>query len=194
MREGLRALLSAQPDIRVVATAENGQRAIELYKEHRPDITIMDLKMPGIDGLKAVREIRCISPQARIIILTTFTGDEDIYQALQAGATTYLLKDSVVDNLVRVIRAVHNGARPIPEEIAARLAERIATPSLTRRELDVLGLIAKGYRNKEIAAELSIVEETVQVHVKNIMSKLNVHDRTEALTVAFRRGFLHLDF
>jgi two-component system NarL family response regulator len=185
-------VLGTHPDIEVVATAENGERAVAMFQQHQPDVTIIDLKMPVMSGLKAVKEIRGISPQARIIVLTTYEGDEDIYQALHAGAATYLLKDMLSDNLVRSLRLVHDGGRPIPAEVAARLADRIGQPALTRREIEVLELIGKGCRNKEVGGQLGITEETVQVHVKNIMKKLGVHDRTEALTSALRRGILHL--
>ncbi|HEY6390207.1 MAG TPA: response regulator transcription factor [Bryobacteraceae bacterium] len=190
--EGIRAVLGAHPDIEVVATAENGEQALAMFRQHQPDVTIMDLKMPVMSGLQAVKEMRDISPEARIIILTTYEGDEDVYQALHAGAATYLLKDMLADNLVRSLRIVHEGGRPISEEVAARLADRIGQPALTRREVEVLGLIAKGCRNKEVGGQLGISEETVQVHVKNIMTKMKVHDRTEAVTAALRRGILHL--
>ena len=190
--EGIRAVLSTHPDIEVVATAENGARALAMFQQHQPDVTIMDLKMPVMSGLSAIKEIRNVSAEARIIVLTTYEGDEDVYQALQAGAATYLLKDTLAESLVHSLRVVHGGGRPIPEEVAASLADRIGQPALTRREVEVLGLIAKGCRNKEVGGHLGITEETVQVHVKNIMTKLKVHDRTEAVTVALRRGILHL--
>jgi DNA-binding NarL/FixJ family response regulator len=193
VREGLRAVLSGQPDIEVVGTADNGNEAIRMFREYRPDVTIMDLKMPGMSGLQATEQIRQEYPDANIIILTTYDGDEDIFKAVQAGAATYLLKESIADELVRVVREVFRGGRPISENIAARLAARIGRPALTPRELDVLRLIADGLRNKEIGGKLGISEETVQVHVKNLLSKLGVHDRTEAVTIALRRGIMHLD-
>jgi DNA-binding NarL/FixJ family response regulator len=177
----------------VIAVAENGEDAIRLFQDYQPDITIMDLRMPGMSGLQAVQEIRGAFPRANIIVLTTYDGDEDVYQAVRAGAATYVLKDSLADDLVRVVREVHRGERPIPPAIAARLAEHVARPALTKREVEVLKLIARGLRNKEIAGELNISDETVQVHVKNILAKLEVHDRTEAVTVALRRGVLHFD-
>jgi len=192
VRSGLIAILTASPEIQVVATGESGEEAVALYKEFQPDVLVIDLRLPGISGVEAVEAIRRDSPDARVVVLTTYAGDEDIYRALQAGATTYLLKDTVADELVRVVREVHGGARPIPQDIAASLASRIAQPGLTRREIEVLGWLANGSRNKEIAGELGISEETVQVHVKNILAKLNVHDRTEAVTTALRRGILHL--
>jgi len=191
--EGLRALLNAQADIEVVATASNGHEAIELFNTHHPDITILDLRMPGLGGLDAVTEIRRADANARVVILTTYQGDEDIYRALQAGAITYLLKETLSDDLVEVVRQVHAGGRPVPKEVASRLATRISQPALTRREVEVLRLVAKGYRNKEVAADLGICEETAQVHVRNILAKLNVHDRTEAVTIAIQRGILHID-
>ena len=192
VREGVKAVLSSYPDIEVVATASNGEEAVALFREHKPDVTIMDLKMPKMPGVKAVEAIRRISPQARIIILTTYEGDEHIFQAIQAGAATYVLKDTLSEKLIHLVRAVHKGERPIPEEIAARLAGRIGQPVLTGREIEVLQHIAKGSRNKEIGYALRISEETVQVHVKNILSKLNVQDRTEAVTIGLRRGILQL--
>jgi len=192
VRAGLVAILTAQSDIEVVATASSGEQAIELVRQFRPDVTLMDLKMNGMGGAQAVEAIRCEFPNAKLIVLTTFDGEEDIYRALQAGAATYLLKDSIADELVRVVKEVHRGGRPIPQEIAARLADRIAQPSLTPREISVLQLAAKGNRNKEIACGLGISEETVQVHMKSILLKLGVHDRTAAVTTALRRGILHL--
>ncbi len=191
--EGLRSLLSAQIDIEVVAVASNGTEAVEFFRLHRPDVTVLDLRMPGASGLDAITQIRRIQADARILMLTTYQGDEDIYRALQAGAVTYLLKETLAEDLVRVVRQVHSGARPVPPEVAARLASRISQPELTRREIDVLQLLAKGHRNKEVAAELGICEETAQVHVRNILAKLKVHDRTQAVTLAIQRGILHLD-
>jgi DNA-binding NarL/FixJ family response regulator len=193
VREGLTALLSAAGEMEVVASAASGEEAIELFRSHQPDVMIIDLKLPGITGAQAVGAIRREFPNARIVVLTTYQGDEDIYRALEAGAVTYLLKDMLGDDLVRVVREVHRGERPIPKEIAARLVGRIGQPSLTAREIEVLHLMAKGSRNKEIAGDLGISEDTVQVHVKNILSKLKVHDRTEAVTIALRRGILHLE-
>jgi two-component system NarL family response regulator len=193
VREGLCAMIDAQPDMKVVATAATGREAVGLFREQLPDITIMDLKMPGLDGTAAVRTIRAGFPEARIIILTTFQGDEDIHKAMEAGAATYLLKDMLADELVDAVRAVHGGRRPIPEMVASRLAARSTQRRLTARETEVLRSIAAGARNKEVAHQLGISEETVQVHVKNLLSKLGVHDRTEAVSVGLRRGILHLD-
>jgi two-component system NarL family response regulator len=193
VREGLRALLGREPDIEVVAVAESGEQGIALFEQHKPDITVLDLRLPGIGGVETITAIRRTSPTARIIILTTFASEEEIFLALQAGAVSYVLKDTLADDLVRVVREVKAGGRPIPSGVAARLAARIAQPALTPREVEVLRLVAKGLRNKEIAGELHISEETAQVHVRNIISKLGVHDRTEAVTVGLRRGILSLD-
>ena len=191
--EGLRALLGAQQDIEVVATGSNGRQGIELFQEHRPDITLIDLRMPVLGGVAAVEAIIGTSPDAKVVVLTTYDGEEDIYRALQAGAVTYLVKDTLADDLVRIVRQVHAGDRPVPQRIATRLVSRVTQRALTRRETDVLQLVARGRRNKEVSAELGISEETVQVHLKNILAKLRVHDRTEAVTVALRRGIIHLD-
>lgn len=192
IRAGLKASISPEADLSVVAVASNGEQAVEMFREHRPDITLMDLRMPGTGGVAAIRAIREEFPQAKIIVLSTYQGDEDIFRALDAGATTYLLKDTLADDLIRVIRDVAQGRRPIAPEIAQRLADRMLNPTLTARELEVIRLIARGMRNKEIAAELRISEETAQGHVKNILAKFNVHDRTEAVAVAVRRGIVHL--
>jgi len=193
LRAGLATSIGAESDMEIVATASNGQEALELFRQHRPDITLMDLKMPIMGGVEAIQAIRGPFPTAKVIVLSTYQGDEDIYRALEAGATTYLLKDTLADDLVRVIREVFAGGRPLPAPVAQRLADRMLQPELTARELDVLRLIAKGMRNKEIAGQLRISEETTQGHVKNILSKLGLHDRTEAVTVAVRRGIVHLD-
>jgi DNA-binding NarL/FixJ family response regulator len=176
----------------VVATASNGEQAIDRYEKYRPDVTLMDLQLPGISGLEAIRSIRHSDPRARIIVLTMYDGEEDIHRALQAGAATYVLKETLPDDLVRVIRAVYGGERPILADVATRLASREIHSSLTAREVEVLTLIAEGSRNKEIADALEIAEETVQVHVRHILSKLDVKDRTAAVTVALRRGIIHI--
>jgi DNA-binding NarL/FixJ family response regulator len=194
VREGISVVLDLQPDMRVVASAGTGAEAIGLFRQHRPDVTLMDLQMPGMNGLEVIRAIRQEHPDARIIVLTMFHGDEDIYQSLQAGATTYLLKETLSKDLVRVIREVYAGGRPIPEEVAARLAARTAQLQLTPRELAVLKLIADGMHNKEIAHSLGITEETVHSHLKNIFTKWNVNDRRAAVNVAVRRGVIHVVF
>ena len=193
LRDGLRASIGAESDMEIVGAARNGQEALELFQQHQPDITLMDLKMPVMGGVEAIRAMCGRSASAKVIVLSTYEGDEDIHRALEAGATTYLLKDTLAEDLVRVIRAVFSGERPLPALVAQRLAVRGLQPSLTARELDVLRLIAEGLRNKEIAARLGISEETAQGHVRNILLKLGLHDRTEALAVAVRRGIVHLD-
>jgi DNA-binding NarL/FixJ family response regulator len=193
LRVGLGASIGAESDMEIVAAASNGQEALELFRCHQPDITLMDLKMPVMGGVEAIQAIRGQLPSAKVIVLSTYQGDEDIYRALEAGATTYLLKDTLAEDLVRVIREVFAGGRPLPVPVAQRLADRTLQPELTARELDVLRLIAKGMRNKEIAARLGIGEETTQGHVKNILLKFGLHDRTEAVAVAVRRGIVHMD-
>jgi two-component system NarL family response regulator len=192
VREGLVLKLEQQPDMTVVATASSGEQAIDRYEEYRPDVTLMDLQLPGISGLEAIRSIRRTDPAARIVVLTMYDGEEDIHRALQAGAATYVLKETLADDLVQVIRAVYSGQRPILADVATRLASREIHSSLTAREVEVLKLIAEGSRNKEIADSLEIAEETVQVHVRHILSKLDVKDRTGAVTVALRRGIIHI--
>jgi DNA-binding NarL/FixJ family response regulator len=192
VREGLVLKLEGEPDMTVVATASTGEQAIDRYEEYRPAVTLMDLQLPGIGGLEAIRSIRHFDPAARIIVLTMYDGEEDIHRALQAGAATYVLKETLADDLVQVIRAVYGGQRPIPADVATRLASREIHTSLTAREVEVLKLIAEGYRNKEIAELLAITEVTVQVHVRHILAKLDVKDRTAAVTVALRRGIIHI--
>ena len=192
VREGLVLKLETQPDMTVIATASSGEQAIDRYEEYRPAVTLMDLQLPGISGLDAIRSIRKVDPAARIIVLTMYDGEEDIHRALQAGAATYVLKETLADDLVQVIRAVHGGQRPIPADVASRLATREIHSSLTAREVEVLTLIAEGSRNREIAEMLAISEVTVQVHVRHILAKLDVKDRTAAVTVALRRGIIHI--
>lgn len=193
IRAGLEATISPEPDMCVVGRATNGSEGLEQYRLHQPDITLMDLRMPGIGGVETIRAIRAEFPSAKIIVLSTYQGDEDIYRALEAGAVTYLLKDMVAERMMTVIREVAGGGRPIPAEIAQQLSSRMLRASLTVREVEVLKLVARGMRNKQVAAELKISEETVQGHVKNILAKLSVHDRTEAVAIAVRRGIVHLD-
>jgi len=193
IRARLTATISPEPDMAIVATASNGREGLDQYRQHQPDITLMDLKMPDMGGVEAIRTIRAEFPAAKIIVLSTYQGDEDIYRALEAGAVTYLLKDMIAEKLMGVIREVASGGRPIPPEVAQRLTERMFQAALTNREVGVLQLVARGMRNKEIAAELKISDETVQGHVKSILAKLSVHDRTEAVAVAIRRGIVHLD-
>jgi two-component system NarL family response regulator len=193
VRMGLAAVITTQPDMTVVAEAANGRQALEFFRQHRPDVTLMDLRMPEMDGIEAITAIRKEFPDSRFIVLTTFDGDEDIYRALQAGARSYLLKDMLQDGLIEAIRAVHAGQRRIPAQVANRLAERMDRTELTSRELEVLRLIVEGKSNKEIAAQLSIAEGTVKIHINNILSKLGVTDRTQAATFALKRGIIHLD-
>ena len=192
VRQGLIALLKTVPDVNVVAEGSDGEQAVELFRQHRPDVTIMDLRMPRKSGVEAIAEIRREAPAARVIVLTTFDGDEDIYRALQAGARGYLLKDMFGEELIDAIRTVHAGKQRIPAAVAQRLAERMGGPSLTARELEVLKCIVGGRSNKEIGNELSISEATVKTHINNLLGKLGVTDRTQAATTALQRGIVHL--
>jgi DNA-binding NarL/FixJ family response regulator len=193
IRDGLGAVLRAESGLQVVAEAANGEEAIEAYERLRPDIVLMDLRMPVMDGLSATRAILAEDPDARIIVLTTYDGDEDIHRALAAGARGYLLKDMMRTELLNVIRAVHRGQRGIPAPVAARLAEHTPRIGLTPRELEVLDLVAHGLTNAQVAERIGRTEGTVKVHLKNILQKLEVKDRTEAVTTALRRGFIRLD-
>lgn len=193
VREGLHAVIADQPDMTVVGQATTGEEAVALALTHRPDVTLMDLRMPRLNGVDALAAIRAHWPDAHILVLTTYDGDEDIYRALQAGARAYLLKDTPRAELLEAIRAVARGQKRIPPEVAARLVERLGAPGLTEREIDVLGLMAQGRSNKAIGAALHIGEGTVKFHVNNILGKLSVADRTEAVTVALQRGIIHLD-
>src|SRR5215469_13122009 len=193
LRKGLEATIEPEPDMEVVAAAKSGKEAIEMFREKRPDVTIMDVALtPEMSGIQATEAIRREFPQARIIVLSAYKGDEDIHRALQAGAMTYLLKETVGDDLIPIIREVHAGGGPIPPQVARKLADRLTQPELTSREQEVLRLMSEGLRNKEIAGKLGITDQTAQGHVKSILSKLNVHDRTEAVTVAIRRGMVHI--
>jgi len=191
-REGLRAMIGSEPDMEFLGHAPNGVEAIALFRLHRPDITLMDLRLPGANGTDVIVSIRGEFPQARIIMLTTSDGDADILRAMRAGASAYILKSMPMDELLDVIRAVHTGRRHVPAEVAARLAEYMGDDDLTARELDVLRLIRDGYRNKQIADQLTISENTVNFHIKNLMEKLRANDRTHAVTIALRRGLLHI--
>jgi len=193
VREGLAAIINRQPDMLIVAEASNGQEAVDLHREHHPDISLIDLRMPVMNGVDAIKVIRKENSRSRFIVLTTYDGDEDIYRALQAGAQGYLLKDMFREELLAAIRSVNAGQRSIPAAIATRLAERIAGNELTPREVEVLRLIAAGNSNKEIANSLEITEGTVKGHVNNILSKLAVTDRTQAVTTAIQRGIVQLD-
>jgi DNA-binding NarL/FixJ family response regulator len=192
LREGIAALINAESDIELVADACNGRDAIEKFRVHRPDVTLMDLQMPALNGIEAIISIRSEFPNARIIVLTTYTGDVQVVRALKAGARAYILKGHVHRELLDTIRAVHAGQKRIPAEVAAALAEHVAEDNLTSREIDVLRLIAGGNANKEIAVQLSIAEETVKSHITNLMSKLRANDRTHAVTIALKRGIIEL--
>jgi len=192
MREGIARIVAVHPDMEVVAQASNGDQAVAQFLMHRPDVTLMDLRLPVMDGTEAIRVIRRHDETARIVVLTTYQGDEDIHWAFQAGAMGYLLKDSIPDDLIHVIREVYAGRRVVPPEIQQVLEQRASQPVLTLRERQVLELLARGMRNKEIAATLGITLDTIGAHVKSIYSKLNVHDRTAALGEALRRGVVHI--
>ncbi len=190
--EGIEALVSSQPDMELVAQAADGRQAIAQFRKYHPDVTLMDLQMPDMDGVDAIIAIHSEFPEARIIVLTTYTGDVQVLRALKAGARAYLLKGLLRKELLETIRAVHAGQKRIPPEVAAQLAEYAAEDALTLREIDVLRLIAAGNANKQIAAQLSITEETVKGHVKNILSKLRANDRTHAVTIGLKRGIIKL--
>jgi DNA-binding NarL/FixJ family response regulator len=189
-RQGIAALLATQPDMSLVAEASNGRDAVQQYRAHRPDITLMDLQMPEMNGLDALTTIRGEFPEARIIVLTTYTGDVQVLRAMKVGARAYLLKNLLDKELLETIRAVHAGKRTLSAEASFELAEHAADEALTAGEVDVLRLIAAGNANKEIAARLSITEETVKGRVKNILSKLNANDRTHAAMIGVRRGII----
>jgi DNA-binding NarL/FixJ family response regulator len=192
LREGVIALLASQPDMALVAEAANGREAIEQFRKHRPDVTLMDLQMPDVNGVDAMIAICAEFPAARIIVLTTYTGDVQVMRALKAGARAYLLKGLLRKELLETIRLVHNGQKRIPPEVASELAEHATDGSLSSREIEVLRLISGGNANKEIAAQLSITEETVKGHIKNILAKLDANDRTHAVTIGLRRGIIDL--
>ena len=193
IRAGLRAVLGPEDDMIVSGEATNGQEALEFYRTYQPDIVLMDLRMPVMDGVAATKAIVAEFPEARIIVLTTYEGDEDIFRALSAGAKGYVVKDMLRTELLRAIRQVHDGRRGIPGPIAARMAEFTPRVQLSPRELEVLKLVAKGLSNGDIAAIIGREESTVKVHVRNIMTKLEVDDRTAAVVVAIQRGFLHVE-
>lgn len=188
IRNGLVMMVNYKPELEIAAEATNGREAVELFHKHQPDVTLMDLRMPEMGGVDAISTIRQSFPDARIIILTTYDGDENIYRGLQAGAKGYILKDAPLDEIIRAIHTVHGGKKYIPPDVGAKLAERLSQPQLTDREQEVLCLIAEGKSNQEIAVELQILEGTVKFHVNNIFSKLGVNDRTQATLVAIKRG------
>jgi DNA-binding NarL/FixJ family response regulator len=192
LRQGITALIADQPDLKLVAEASDGLEAVEQFRRNRPDVMLMDLQMPGMNGIDAMIAIREEFPDARFIVLTTYTGDVQIVRALKAGARAYLLKSLLHRELLDTIRAVHAGQKRIPPDVAAELADHAADDSLTAREVEVLRLIAVGNANKLVADQLSITEETVKAHVKNILSKLNANDRTHAVTIGLKRGIIEL--
>jgi DNA-binding NarL/FixJ family response regulator len=192
LREGIATIIRKQPDMLLVSQASSGNEAIQDYRTHRPDVTLMDLRLPDLNGIDAMIAIRAEFPEARIIILTTFEGDVEIQRALEAGARGYLLKNMPPSELVQVIRQVHAGKKSIPPELVAQLAEHMSDENLTAREVEVLQLLTGGNRNRDIAEQLRISEETVKVHVKHIMDKLGATDRTQAIAIAVRRGIMQL--
>jgi DNA-binding NarL/FixJ family response regulator len=192
LREGLAAIINNQPDMVLVAQASNAQEALEQYREHQPDVTLMDLRLPDKSGIDTMIAVRAEFPGARVIMLTTFEGDVEIQRALEAGAFGYMLKSMPPKELVEVIRQVHAGKKRIPSQLAARLAEHLSDDDLTPREIEVLRQIAGGNRNRDIAEKLFITEETVKVHIKHIMDKLDASDRTQAVAIGVRRGIIEL--
>jgi len=191
LREGIAAVINSQQDMRVIADAASAKDAIEQFRKHKPDVTLMDLRLPDKSGIDTMISIRTEFPEARIIMLTTFEGDVEIQRALEAGARAYLLKNMPPKELVEVIRHVHAGKKRIPPQLAAQLAEHMSDEALTSREIEVLRQIAEGNRNRDIGEKLFITEETVKVHIKNIMGKLGASDRTQAVAIAIRRGIIH---
>jgi DNA-binding NarL/FixJ family response regulator len=191
-REGIAAIINNQPDMQIVAQAANGTEAIQLFRQHQPDIALMDLRLPDISGIDALIAIRGEFPEARVVMLTTFEGDVDIRRSLEAGARGYMLKNMPPKDLVEIIRQVHKGKKRIPAEVAAQVAQYVGDDDLTEREVDVLRHIANGNRNRDIGERLFISEETVKVHIKHIMEKLGASDRTQAVAIAARRGIIQL--
>ncbi len=193
VRKGIASILANETDMRLVAEASNGREAVELFRLHRPDVTLMDLRLPGLDGIAAIKEIRLEFPEARVIALTSFDGDQDIYRALEAGARGYLLKEMVHTEVLHAVRTVHSGKRLMPPEVAERLNDYFPQIALTPREVEVLAFVAKGLANKEIAGRLGTASGTIKMHIQNILGKLGAADRTHAVTIAFQRGILHLE-
>jgi two-component system NarL family response regulator len=192
VREGLGLILAREQDMEVVGAAATAEEAVDTFSRTRPDITLMDLQLGRMSGVDAIRAIRALDPGARIIVVTMYHGDEDIYRAMQAGAVTYVVKNTLADDLVRVVRDVSSGLRPLSDDVRETLRLRALNPTLTSREVEVLELVAQGLRNKDVGAALSISEETVRVHLRNLFHKLDVTDRTEAVNVGLRRGIIHL--
>lgn len=192
VREGLSGILSLQSDMELVGEAGSGQDAIDLFRKLQPDVMLLDLRLRDMTGYDVMQHIFSIRPDAKILVLTSLEGDADIDRALAVGASGYIVKGAGREELVRAVRAIHAGKKHVPAEVAQKLVEHFASEKLTLRELEVLTLMARGKRNKEIGAEMAIAEDTVKMHVKNILAKLGVNDRTEAVTIAMRRGILHL--
>ena len=192
VREGLVAMIDRQPGMRVVAQAGDGVQAAALWNQHRPDITLVDLRMPGLDGVGVITQLRAVNPRARVIILTTFDGDEDIYRGMRAGARAYLLKDAPREELLDCLRAVHAGETFVPPLMAAKLAAQVSSDRLTTREGEILQLMGAGASNKAVARQLGVSEGTVKTHVKSVLQKLEVASRTEAVALAARRGLIQL--
>lgn len=193
VRDGICAIVNQQSDITVVAEAKDGEQAVQLYQEKQPDVVLMDLRMPKMEGIEAIAQIKSEFPEAKIVILTTYDTDEDIYRGLQAGAKGYLLKDTSSKELTTAIRTVYQGKKYVPQQVAMKLAERITKPELTSRETEVLKLLTKGKSNQEIGLILKITEGTVKFHINNILNKLGVSDRTQAVIMAFKRGLSRLE-
>lgn len=192
LRKGLALILDSEDDLTIVAEASNGREAVDLFRQYQPDVALIDLQMPQLSGVEAIALIRAEFPLARLIVLTTYDGDEDIYQGLRAGAMAYLLKDTGCDEIIETIRVVHSGQQRIPSAVGVKLLERMNASDLSDRERQVLQLLAVGKSNQEIGADLGITEGTVKFHVNHILSKLNVSDRTQAVVKALRRGLVHL--
>jgi DNA-binding NarL/FixJ family response regulator len=193
LREGIAALVKAEPDMEIIAEASNGEEAVQQFRRHRPDVTLMDIQMPTLNGIEAISRIRNEFPGAKIIVLSTYSGDVQVLQAIKAGARGYIVKGHVHRELLNAVRSVHAGHKRIPPEIAAELAEHAADDSLSSREIDVLRLVAAGNANKQIADKLSIEETTVKSHISSILSKLGANDRTHAVTIGLQRGIIELD-
>ena len=192
VRKGIAWILAKEPDIRLVAEASTGQEAVELFRTHQPDVTLIDLRMPGLDGVAAIEAILQEFPDARIIAVTSYNGDQEIYRTLKAGAYGYLLKEMAHTEIVRAIRTVHLGKRLVPAEVMERLNEHLPRPALSPREAEVLSFVAKGLSNREVADQLGTTEGTIRIHVQHILSKLDASDRTHAVTIALQRGILRL--
>lgn len=193
LRDGLASILTSQPDLSVVAEAGTGREAVAQFKQHKPDVLIVDLRMPDGDGIQTIKELVAHDPTAIILVLTTYDNEEDIFSALESGARGYILKDTTREEIIEAVRQVHAGNRYLPSAVAARLADRMIRPSLTPRELDVLRLVSRGRTNKEMAVAMFISEETVKSHMKGLFQKLGVHDRAEAVGIALQRGLLRLE-